>query len=69
VQKNAFADRIRELRDAEKLSQSEAADSWGVPLRTLQKWEIAESEPSEFVAKCILFYLRWRNRVPAEKRR
>jgi DNA-binding transcriptional regulator YiaG len=63
VPKKSFAQQIQTLREAEGLSQSAAASAWGVPLKTLQKWEIAGSEPSEFVAKCILFYLRWRNRV------
>jgi DNA-binding transcriptional regulator YiaG len=58
-----FAEQIRVIRNSERLSQSEAASVWGVNLKTLQAWEIGQSEPNPFVAKCVLFYLRWRLKV------
>lgn len=61
-----FAERIKAIRAREKLSQSEAAEAWGVNLRTLQQWENRRSAPSPFFAKCVLFYLRFRNRVKAK---
>lgn len=69
VREKSFADRVREARDAESLSQSEAANEWKVSLRTLQKWEQGEHEPGAFIAKCILFWIEWRKKVPSNKRR
>jgi DNA-binding transcriptional regulator YiaG len=69
VPKKSFAKQICALREAEGLSQSEAAASWGVSLRTLQKWEQGERVPSMFVAKCTVFWIECRNRVSPEKRR
>ena len=61
-----FADQVRSIREREKFSQSEAAEAWGVSVRTLQEWEHGRSVPSPFFAKCVLFYLRWRKRVPGK---
>ena len=61
-----FAEQLKAIRKREKLSQSEAAESWGVNLRTLQQWEIGGSTPAPFFAKCVLFYLRFRNGVKAK---
>ena len=58
-----FAKQIRGIRDREKLSQAEAAEAWGVNMRTLQDWEYGRSVPSHFFAKCVLFYLRFRNKA------
>jgi DNA-binding transcriptional regulator YiaG len=58
-----FAKRIRAFRDAAKFSQSEAAEAWGMSVRTLQEWEHGRSVPSAFLAKCVLFYLRFRKRA------
>jgi DNA-binding transcriptional regulator YiaG len=67
--RKSFADQIVAHRKSEGLSQSQAAEDWGVSVRTLQKWEIGESCPSPFIAKCILFYLTWRKIVPGKKKR
>jgi len=64
---NSFAKQIGELRKAEQLTQAEAAERWGVKLKTLQAWEIGQTKPIPFFAKCVLFYIYWRNRVPAGK--
>lgn len=63
-----FAKAVKALRSSEDLTQAQAAETWGVKLKTLQAWEIGQTEPSPFFAKCVLFYLRWRKQVPAKKR-
>jgi len=44
----SIAKRIRSARAKIGMSQSEAASSWGLPLRTLQNWEIGRNEPRGF---------------------
>lgn len=39
VPPHAFADRVRILRNRLGLSQSQFADRYGLPLRTIQNWE------------------------------
>lgn len=58
--RKSFGQQVRKYREAESLSQSAAAAKWGVNLKTLQAWEIGQSSPNAFVAKCILFYLHWK---------
>lgn len=58
-----FANALKALREKEELTQAEAAESWGVNLRTLQEWEYGRTTPPDFLAKCVLFYLRFRNSV------
>lgn len=58
-----FGKRVRKIRDGENLSQSAAAKIWGVNLRTLQDWELGRSAPPPFFAKCVLFYLCFRNKA------
>ena len=70
MQEKFFTTEIRRLREAEGFSQSQAANAWGVSVKTLQGWE-RETDPitpRPFIAKCILFYIRWRKCAPAEKR-
>ncbi len=40
-----LATQIKAARERLGLSQSEAAAAWGVPVRTLQKWEQSSSTP------------------------
>jgi DNA-binding transcriptional regulator YiaG len=67
--KKAFADELKAIRLSQNFSQSEAADAWGISLRTLQGWEIEKAVPSPFVAKCVLFYLQCHKRVTENKHR
>ena len=43
--KNAFADLLKVWRAGRGITQAEAAEDLGVPIRTLQNWEIARSAP------------------------
>jgi len=53
-----FAKLIKKARAKAKLSQSQAAEAWGVNLRSLQGWEIGASAPSgQNVAKLLPFIL------------
>jgi len=40
-----LAERIKEARNRLNLSQSQAAEEWGISKRTLQQWEQARREP------------------------
>jgi len=40
-----FARLIKAARQRERLSQSQAAKKWDVPLRTLQAWEERTNQP------------------------
>jgi DNA-binding transcriptional regulator YiaG len=66
VRTKSFADQIRAQREAEQLSQSEAAAEWGVSLKTLQNWEQGEREPGAFLARCILFSILCRKKCARE---
>lgn len=44
--KQTIADKIRKWRSDKGLSQSQAAKELGVPVKTLQNWEIGRREPN-----------------------
>jgi putative transcriptional regulator len=60
VQALEFARRVREVRDAQGLSQSEFARQFGLSLRSLQEWEQARRLPDA----AVLTYLRVIERNP-----
>jgi len=51
--KREFMDALKAWRTANKLSQSQAAERLGVPLKTLQNWEIARTKPQGFACTAI----------------
>ena len=60
---SALASQIKQARERLGLSQSEAAEKWKVPVRTLQKWEQSASNPrGETLARL------WPILFPAPKR-
>jgi len=44
----SIAARIKAAREKLGISQEEAAQQWGLNLRTLQNWEIERNEPRGF---------------------
>lgn len=46
---------IKEIRAATGLSQSKFCEALGIPLRTLQKWEIGERSCPEYVVDLIAY--------------
>lgn len=44
---------IKEIRELTGLTQKEFAESKGIPLSTLRKWEQGESRPAEYVIKML----------------
>jgi len=53
-----FADQLRKARQDAGLSQQAAADLAGVNIRTYQRWEAGDNEPSFSTATCLLYLLR-----------
>jgi len=53
-----FATQLRKARQAAGLSQKAAADLAGVNIRTYQRWEAGENEPSFSAATCLLDHLK-----------
>lgn len=49
-----FADKFKEARALTGLSQQKLADRMLIPKRTLQKWEIGERVPPEYVQRFVL---------------
>lgn len=45
--------KIKELRNKTKLSQSEFAEKFGIPVRTLQKWEQDAADPLPYLMSLI----------------
>jgi DNA-binding transcriptional regulator YiaG len=52
--KREFMDALKTWRSANGFSQSQAAERLGVPLKTLQNWEIARTKPQGFAATALL---------------
>jgi len=52
--KREFMDALKASRSANGLSQSQAAERLGVPLKTLQNWEIARTKPQGFAYSAIV---------------
>lgn len=40
---------IKEMRQQTGLSQSQFAEKFGIPVRTIQKWEIGASKPKPYL--------------------
>src|SRR5713226_6310198 len=53
-----FAAALKAWRSTHKLSQSQAAERLGVPLKTLQNWEIARTKPQGFAESALLKMIR-----------
>ena len=49
-----FAERLKAARAAAGLTQQSMADLTLIPLRTLQKWEIGERTPPDYVQRFVL---------------
>jgi len=45
--------KIKEIRNSTKLSQSKFADKFGIPKRTLQKWEQQQADPLPYLMALI----------------
>ena len=52
--KREFMDALKAWRSSHGLSQSQAAEHLGVPLKTLQNWEIARTKPQGFAQGALL---------------
>lgn len=46
---------IKDIRAATGLSQSKFCEALGIPLRTLQKWEIGERSCPDYVVELIAY--------------
>lgn len=46
-------DKIKKLRHKSKMSQREFSKKFGIPVRTLQKWEQEESDPTPYLLSLI----------------
>jgi DNA-binding transcriptional regulator YiaG len=51
--KEEFAKELKEWRTRKKLSQSEAAEKLGIPVDTLQNWEIARTMPQGYASAAL----------------
>jgi len=60
-----FATQLKQTRQAAGLSQKAAADLAGVNIRTYQRWEAGDNEPSFSAATCLLCLLRERQPTPS----
>lgn len=56
---------IREIRESTGLSQSKFCEALGIPLRSLQKWEIGERSCPPYVVELIKYRVQ---RDPGLKR-
>lgn len=52
---------IREIRNKMNLSQQKFGNYFGIPLRTVQRWEYGESKPSVYVVNMIKRILELEN--------
>jgi len=57
---------IRELREKTGMSQSKFADMFGIPLNTLQRWEINYRKPPEYVVCMITELLKYKGYITDE---
>ena len=54
AEKDEFAAKVKAWREAKSLSQSEAAKKLGIPVKTLQNWEISRRKPNATLTRFIL---------------
>ena len=44
---------IKELREKSGMSQREFAEYFGIPIRTIQCWEIGQRKPPDYIPKLL----------------
>lgn len=44
---------IRELREKSGMSQREFSEYFGIPVRTIQCWEIGQRKPPDYIPKLL----------------
>ena len=59
---------IKELRELTELSQSGFAEKFGIPVRTIQKWERDGSTPPPYIPKMIEKILDYEDELYGIKR-
>gem|GEM_PF-893869 len=52
--KAEFAEKLKNWRKRENLTQTQAAKTLGVSVRTLQNWEIARTKPASMAERLLL---------------
>ena len=53
---------IKELRASMGVSQSQFAEHFGIPVKSIQNWEIEKSHPPKYVPNLIKRILEYRKR-------
>ena len=61
------AEQLKAARAAAGLTQRQAAERSGVPLRTLEQWEIGRRRPPGYVLRLTLDRLASTDRAPAHE--
>lgn len=59
---------IKEMRQKEKLSQSQFASKYEIPLRTLQEWEQGRRCPPDYTVKMIARLMKYEELVEQLKK-
>lgn len=59
---------IREVRNKTGLTQVKFAEKFGIPLRTIQKWEIGQAEPRPYMIAMMLRILELEAKVGGNPR-
>ncbi|MBO5049663.1 MAG: helix-turn-helix domain-containing protein [Oscillospiraceae bacterium] len=58
---------IKEIRQSTGLSQAKFSAALGIPVRTLQKWEIGEANCPSYVVELIAYRVTHDERIPKAK--
>ena len=55
--------KIKEIREKLKLTQTQFGALFGIPLRTIQEWELGRRKPPEYVENMIMEILKYRGLI------
>lgn len=65
--KESNQNKIKEIRERTGLSQSKFAEYFGIPKRTVQKWEINQAKPSDYIPEMMVRILNLEEKKGVKK--
>ena len=54
-----IANRMKELREQKGMNRKEFSDYTGIPVRTLEDWEVGRRTPPEYIPKLLAYQIKY----------
>ena len=57
---------IRELRESVNMNRKEFSEHTGIPVRTLEDWEVGRRTPPEYIPRLLVYQLKYEELIRKE---